>query len=72
MQGEVVLAFHVNEQGKVEKVEVLKGNPMLAPSARDAIKQWQFEPFVCNGKTIGVDQIYSINFNLTGIGAEMH
>jgi TonB family protein len=71
VQGQVVLEFHINEHGGVENVEVLKGHPMLAPSARDAIKQWKFEPFVCNGKAIGVDEIYTLSFNLTGVGGEM-
>jgi TonB family protein len=71
VQGQVVLEFHINEHGGVEHVEVLKGHPMLAPSARDAIRQWQFEPFVCDGKAVGVDEIYTVSFNLTGVGGEM-
>lgn len=29
---------------------VLRSHPLLAPSAIEAVKQWEYEPLVLNGK----------------------
>jgi protein TonB len=38
---------------------------MLAPAAIDAVKQWQYKPYLLNGKPIEVDTQITVNFRLT-------
>ena len=43
VQGAVRLDVTIEESGKVEKVDVLSGNPMLTGAAVDAVKKWKFQ-----------------------------
>ena len=52
IQGEVELEAVVNENGAVEKVNILSGNPVLTRPAMDALKKWKFKPFVSDGKAV--------------------
>lgn len=44
LAGVVKLDVLVAASGKVKKVEVLGGNPVLAAAAVDAVKNWTYEP----------------------------
>ena len=50
VQGEVELEAVVAEDGTVEKVNIVSGNPVLTRPASDAIKKWKFTPFTADGK----------------------
>ena len=50
--GRVELEAVVDEQGRVESVEVKSGNPILRMAARDALKQWKFKPFTRDGRPV--------------------
>ncbi len=52
MQGTVVLAATVMEDGTVRDVKVVQGSPVLAESAVDAVKRWRYQPFVLDGKPV--------------------
>jgi TonB family protein len=41
--GIVRLDVQISARGKVEKINVVGGNPILADSAVKAVKQWQYE-----------------------------
>jgi periplasmic protein TonB len=45
ISGRVVVELTVNEEGNVEKVDVVSGNPILASAATKAGKNWMFNPF---------------------------
>jgi len=47
--GVVALDVYIEIDGHVEKVEVVKGNPLLASSASAAVKKWKFTPFTVEG-----------------------
>ncbi len=49
LSGKVVVDMTVMEDGKVEKVDVVSGNPILAGAVANATKQWMFTPFQSNG-----------------------
>ena len=49
LSGRVVVDINVMEDGKVEKVDVVSGNPILAGAVANATKQWTFTPFQSNG-----------------------
>jgi TonB family protein len=66
LQGEVVVKVFVDEQGDVEKTEVVSGDPVLARTALDAAKKWKFEPFIKDGKAIKVTTKLPFDFAFKG------
>jgi protein TonB len=49
IEGTVVLEALVNTSGRVERVQVLRANPLLKNAAIAAVEQWQYEPLILNG-----------------------
>lgn len=49
--GEIRFRICVNREGRVERVDLLSGDPELVDSARDAVGKWEFKPLVVNGET---------------------
>ena len=66
LSGAVGLEVVIAEDGTVETVTVLRGNPILAKLATDAMKQWRFTPFKSDGKAIKVVTEIVIQFNYAG------
>jgi len=52
MEGTVILAAVVMEDGTVGDVNVVEGSAMLAQSAVDAVKHWRYKPFELDGKPV--------------------
>ena len=50
--GAVTLNVTVEPDGKVSKVDVLTGNPLLVPGAVSAVKQWQYRPATVRGTAV--------------------
>jgi TonB family protein len=50
LEGEVVLAAIVTKTGRVRDVKLVKGSPILARAAMDAVKQWRYQPYRLNGE----------------------
>ena len=46
----------------MEKVEVLKGDPILAEAAVEAAKQWKFKPFIRGGRPVKVSTEIPFDF----------
>ena len=67
-EGTVVLKIFVLAEGKAGEVEVKSssGFPMLDQSAKDAVKQWHFNPATLDGKPIDESYSLSIPFKLNG------
>ncbi len=63
LSGSVDLDVIIAEDGTVETVTVVRGNPILAKLATDAIKQWKFIPFKADGKAIKVVSEIVMQFN---------
>lgn len=64
IEGQVELEAVVSENGVVEKVNIVSGNPVLTRPAVDAIKKWKFSPFTEGGKTVKAVVPVSMNFKL--------
>jgi len=64
IQGVVILEATTDTEGRVEKVKILRSIPELNQAAEDAVKQWVYEPFVINGKPIGLVFTVTVNFKL--------
>lgn len=64
IEGQVELEALVGENGAVEKVNIVSGNPVLTRPAVDAIKRWKFSPFTSDGKVTKALVPVSMSFKL--------
>jgi len=62
--GRVVVDIFIGEDGKVEKVETVNGNPLLSGAAVAAVKKWKFTPFSSGGHTRKAVTSLGFNFKL--------
>ncbi len=65
IEGTVVLLAVIGTDGSVKDVRVESGLPILAQAAIDAVKQWQYKPYMIDGKPVEVDSRITINFKLS-------
>jgi TonB family protein len=65
VEGTVILEATIDIQGKVTNVRVLKGeNDLLNKAAIEAIKQWQYEPVIVEGKPMQFVFTVTVRFAL--------
>jgi TonB family protein len=64
VQGTVVLQATISKSGAVEDIRVLTGPPMLQKSALDAVKTWQYKPYLHEGRPVEVISTINVVFNL--------
>jgi protein TonB len=64
VQGIVLMQATVNQQGRVEKMKLVSGPSILGKAAMDAVKQWQYEPAVLNGKPVSSETEITLKFVL--------
>jgi TonB family protein len=64
LQGRVILECVIGADGRVEKVEVKRGAPLLDDSAREAVRQWVYEPTRLNGVPVPVIMTVTVDFSL--------
>jgi protein TonB len=62
--GLVKLHAIIGKDGRIGKLEVVSGHPLLIQSAMDAVKQWQYEPTRVKGKAVVVDTEIDVIFSL--------
>lgn len=65
IQGTVVLDVRVDSLGGVAEVVRMSGSPLLATAATEAVRQWKYDPYVRDGKSIAVVSTVRLNFSLT-------
>ncbi len=70
LQGNVQLELTVNGAGKVAKVHVLQGNPVLAESALKATRQWVYHPFETPSGPSGFITTVELRFKLDNWSSE--
>jgi protein TonB len=64
-QGAVTLAALIGKDGRVHDLEVLASpSPELAASAMDAVKKWEYKPYLLNGEAVEADTIVTVIFRL--------
>jgi protein TonB len=66
IQGAVELRAIISKTGTIENLVVVRGHPMLAPAAVEAVKQWRYRPYLLNGEPIEVETEITVNFTLSG------
>ncbi len=62
LEGAVTLNAYVTEDGSVDHVESVSGNPVLVKSAEDALKRWKFTKMMDDGKPVKFVAAVTFNF----------
>lgn len=65
IQGTVVLRVVTSYSGDVEEVTVISGDPALAQTTADTVKQWKYKPYLAEGSPAEMETEVSINFVFT-------
>ena len=63
IDGIVILDAIVDEHGRVQSLKVLRGHPLLAKAAREAVQQWEYEPLKLNGTPTAFELTVSLWFH---------
>ena len=66
IQGAVELRAIISKAGTIEHLVVVRGHPMLATAAVEAVKQWRYRPYLLNNEPIEVETAITVNFVLSG------
>ena len=64
LQGAVVLQAIVDRQGKVNSLQLVSGDPILAQAAAEAVKQWRYKPYSHNGEPSFFQTRVTVDFHL--------
>jgi protein TonB len=65
LMGTVVVETVITEEGLVDAIEVVTSDdPRFSEAAVSAIKQWRFEPALCDGTPAAVYYNLTVNFRL--------
>jgi TonB family protein len=66
-QGVVVIGAVIGTDGRVRDLEVLAApSKLLADSAVNAVKQWQYRPYLLNGVAVEVETVVDVTYSLGG------
>src|SRR5262245_65257941 len=63
--GTVVVDVLIDRQGLPQSIQVIKGDPILASSALEALRQWRWKPCRLNGKAVAMEATIVVNFEPT-------
>jgi TonB family protein len=66
IQGNVILHVLINKQGHVANIKPMSGHPVLIQAALDAVKQWEYQPFLMNGEPAEVETAVVVKFRMQG------
>jgi protein TonB len=64
VSGTVRLVGVIAKDGTIEQLQVVSGNPLLVPSAVDAVRQWVYRPTTLNGVVVEVIAPIDVIFTL--------
>ncbi len=64
VQGAVQFTAVISTNGNIEKLELLRGHPLLIAAAKEAILQWRYRPTLLNGHPTEVITEITVNFTL--------
>src|SRR5215467_7781080 len=64
IQGKVKVEVLISKAGAVESVNVLSGHPLLVQAAINAVKQWQYRPFLVDGQPVTARTEIEVPFSL--------
>ena len=50
--------------GRIENLQLIEGHPMLVEAAINAVRQWQYKPFLLSGEPVEVETTVFVNFHI--------
>jgi protein TonB len=62
ISGAVTIELLIGENGSVENVSAVSGNPVLTRPTMDTLKKWKFKPFTSDGQPVKAQTQISIEF----------
>ncbi len=65
VEGVLILEAKVGKDGKVKEAAIIRSIPLLDQAAIDAVKQWEYEPFLVNGEPMAFIVTVTVRFKLT-------
>ena len=65
LSGTVRLQAIIDTDGRVQDLEVLTGDPILARAAVAAVRQWRYRPTLLDGAPVEVETYITVNFLLS-------
>jgi protein TonB len=66
VQGTVVLRAIISKAGTIENVQVISGPALLVQTAKNAVSQWRYRPYLLNDEPVEVETQVTVNFVLSG------
>jgi TonB family protein len=64
IEGDVVLHAMIGKDGTIKDISLVSGDPLLVPSAIDAVRQWQYRPHLLSGVPVEVNTTITVHFSL--------
>lgn len=64
ISGTVELTGIIGTDGRIKELRVLRGHPLLAKAALDAVRQWIYEATLLNGEPVEVIAPITVTFRL--------
>jgi len=64
VEGTVIIEATTDIYGRVADVKILKSIPLLDQAAKDAVRQWVYEPMLINGRPRSVIFVVTVIFQL--------
>ena len=66
LEGDVILKFVITPQGDVTDLKVVRSlHTLLDNAAKDAVRQWKYEPTILDGIAVPVEMTYTMTFGWT-------
>ena len=64
LEGPVDMEAVIDKEGKITNLKVLKGQPVLARAAMEAVRQWRYKPYYLDGEPVEIQTQITILFKL--------
>ena len=64
IEGTVLPNVNIDKEGNVARVELVSGDPRLAPAAMDAVLEWKYRPLLLNGEPTAAETTLQVKFAL--------
>jgi periplasmic protein TonB len=64
LKGTVRLQAIIAEDGSIEQLQVISGNPVVVGCVMDAVRQWKYRPTLLNGEPVQVDTEIDVDYKI--------
>ena len=63
-EGRVELRAVIATDGTIQSLEIVGGDPIFYPSAKEAVSQWRYRPTILNGQPVEVDTYITVIYTM--------